>query len=247
LGPGTPERFQFGHYRPTGAKRVLSCFGVNLPKRKKQRPRLPPSVSIGAWSRDGEEIRMDRATLFDIVWSKSRVQLAKEWGMADVGLAKACRRLQIPLPGRGYWAKTRAGKKVRRPKLPELPEGEAVEIVVRIPFKGRRSRPPLGYLHRRPLPRHDRGIEAYTLLAGLGRGAPADAPSRRPVVIGRRRPVEWPPGRRDQNGLRGLLNPHGPHMLRPSCSPTRLPEGEGLLVAPDGLAAPRMRRRKRRS
>jgi hypothetical protein len=132
IPPAEEDRGRFGHCRPTGAKKVLSSFGVDLPKRKKQRPRLPPSVSIGPWSRDGEEIRMDRATLFDIVWSKSRVQLAKEWGLSDVGLAKAFRRLQIPLPGRGYWAKTRAGKRVRRPKLPELPEGEAVEIVIRV-------------------------------------------------------------------------------------------------------------------
>lgn len=75
---------------------------------------------------------MDRAALFDLVWSKSMVQVAKEWGLSDVGLAKACRRLQIPLPGRGHWAKTRAGKRVRRPRLPELPDGEAVEIVVRV-------------------------------------------------------------------------------------------------------------------
>ena len=128
--PDDPRRF--GHYRPPGAKKVLSSFGVESPKKKKQRPRLPPSVSIGPWSWDGEEIRMDRATLFDLVWSKSMVQLAKEWGLSDVGLAKACRRLQIPLPGRGHWAKTRAGRKMRRPNLPKLREGEAEEIVVRI-------------------------------------------------------------------------------------------------------------------
>ena len=93
-------------------------------------PCLLPQVQIGSWSQDGEEIRIDRVTLFDLVWSKSMVQLAKEWRISDVGLAKACRRLQVPLPGHGHWAKTRAGMRVRRPKLPEIPEGEAEEIVV---------------------------------------------------------------------------------------------------------------------
>jgi hypothetical protein len=47
--------------------------------------------------------------------------LAKEYGMSDVGLAKVCRKLGIPLPGLGYWAKKTAGNKVpKRPPLPAL-------------------------------------------------------------------------------------------------------------------------------
>ncbi len=46
--------------------------------------------------------------------------LAQEFGMSDVALAKACRRAEVPVPGRGYWAKKAAGKSVRRPPLPAL-------------------------------------------------------------------------------------------------------------------------------
>jgi hypothetical protein len=49
-------------------------------------------------------------------------KLAPEYGVSDVALARTCRKLQIPMPGRGYWAKLAAGKRVRsRPPLPQIP------------------------------------------------------------------------------------------------------------------------------
>jgi hypothetical protein len=44
--------------------------------------------------------------------------LAAQYSISDVGLSKACRRYDIPVPERGYWAKPRAGKKVHRRPLP---------------------------------------------------------------------------------------------------------------------------------
>jgi hypothetical protein len=49
----------------------------------------------------------------------SRWYVAKRYKLSDVGLAKVCRKLNIPRPGRGYWAKKAAGKFV--PKTPSLP------------------------------------------------------------------------------------------------------------------------------
>lgn len=40
-----------------------------------------------------------------LVWEKPVQVLAKELGVSDRGLAKHCQRLEIPLPGRGYWSK----------------------------------------------------------------------------------------------------------------------------------------------
>lgn len=48
--------------------------------------------------------------------------LAKKYGISDVGLAKTCRKMLIPLPGRGYWARKEAGQKVERLALPPLKE-----------------------------------------------------------------------------------------------------------------------------
>lgn len=60
-----------------------------------------------------------REELYDLIWSKPIQQLAKEFGMSDVALAKKCKVLGIPRPGRGYWAKVEAGKKVRKSNLPK--------------------------------------------------------------------------------------------------------------------------------
>jgi hypothetical protein len=48
--------------------------------------------------------------------------LAKKYGISDVGLAKTCRKLLIPLPGRGYWARKEAGQNVERTALPAIKE-----------------------------------------------------------------------------------------------------------------------------
>lgn len=76
---------------------------------------------------------MTRRELFDRVWTDPVTAVAEEWGLSDRGLAKACSRLKVPTPPRGYWPKVRAGKRVRRPKLPDLPDGQAEEIVVWMP------------------------------------------------------------------------------------------------------------------
>jgi hypothetical protein len=62
--------------------------------------------------------RFSREELYELVWSSPMSKLAKRLGVSDVGLAKACRRADIPLPGVGYWAKLQYGKKVPRIPLP---------------------------------------------------------------------------------------------------------------------------------
>jgi len=44
---------------------------------------------------------------------------AAQFGVSDVALAKACRRQQVPLPPRGYWARKAAGQAVSPPPLPD--------------------------------------------------------------------------------------------------------------------------------
>jgi hypothetical protein len=66
-------------------------------------------------------IDISRKDLYERVWAEPIQKLSKEYGLSDVGLAKACRRYNIPIPPRGYWAKKQAGKRVSRPTLP--PEG----------------------------------------------------------------------------------------------------------------------------
>lgn len=63
---------------------------------------------------------MTREQLYRLVWDTPLRQLAPRLGYSDVGLAKACRKMKVPLPGRGHWAKKAAGKAVRRVPLRPL-------------------------------------------------------------------------------------------------------------------------------
>ena len=63
--------------------------------------------------------KYDREELYKQVWERPMQTVAKEYGVSDVALAKTCRKLEVPVPGRGYWAKIAAGARV--PKKPFLP------------------------------------------------------------------------------------------------------------------------------
>jgi hypothetical protein len=134
IPPTWKERSGFDRSRPTKARETLARFGVKPPKPKVEKAvYLPRTVRIGGWSRDGHDLRLDRPALLERVWTTPVEKLAKEWGLSGRGLAKACRRLLVPVPPRGYWARVAAGQRVYRPKLPALPPGQAEEILIRTP------------------------------------------------------------------------------------------------------------------
>ena len=63
----------------------------------------------------------ERIDLYNKVWSTSVRQLAKEEGISDVALRKRLVKLDIPLPPRGYWAKSEAKRKtIPIPALPAV-------------------------------------------------------------------------------------------------------------------------------
>jgi hypothetical protein len=64
----------------------------------------------------------NRDELYQEVWSTPMKTLAQKYGISDVGLAKVCRKLAIPVPGRGHWAKKEAGQEVKPLPLPPLKE-----------------------------------------------------------------------------------------------------------------------------
>jgi hypothetical protein len=78
--------------------------------------------------------RYNRKDLYERVWTVPMRNLSKQYGVSDVALAKTCRKLSIPLPGRGYWAKKVANQPVGpRPPLPA--------IAIRTPKLTRREPP----------------------------------------------------------------------------------------------------------
>ena len=54
----------------------------------------------------------NRLDLYNEVWKQPLIKLSLKYGISDVRLGKVCRELKIPHPGRGYWAKRKAGKRV---------------------------------------------------------------------------------------------------------------------------------------
>ena len=51
-----------------------------------------------------DAVLITREELYEKIWQKPMIQLAKEFGISDVGLAKICKRMEIPRPHPGYWA-----------------------------------------------------------------------------------------------------------------------------------------------
>ncbi len=71
-----------------------------------------------------------RQQLYELVWSGPMTTLAKTLAISGVGLAKACRRGDIPVPPRGYWARLAAGQRVARTPLPRRAPGMSDRVEV---------------------------------------------------------------------------------------------------------------------
>jgi hypothetical protein len=72
-----------------------------------------------------DRLRLTRDELYALVWSEPMATLAPKYGLSDVGMAKICRKLRIPRPWRGYWARKDAGQKLKQnhPPLVDLENG----------------------------------------------------------------------------------------------------------------------------
>jgi hypothetical protein len=62
-------------------------------------------------------VKLTRKELYQMVWSKPVTKWSREFGLSDVGFAKICKKMKVPLPGRGYWAMVQKGLKLTRPVL----------------------------------------------------------------------------------------------------------------------------------
>jgi hypothetical protein len=74
-----------------------------------------------------ETIVFRREELYASVWAQPVDSLAKLHRISGVGLAKICKKLDVPLPSRGYWAKLEAGKAPARPTLPPARRDQVLE------------------------------------------------------------------------------------------------------------------------
>ena len=79
--------------------------------------------------------RAGRQKLYDEVWDRPMVKVAKQYGISDVAVKKWCKKLKIPTPGPGYWAKVQHGKKVKQTPLPDISEDELRRFMFRFPLR----------------------------------------------------------------------------------------------------------------
>lgn len=77
------------------------------------------------------EYKITRAELYEKVWTKPMVEIAKEYEITDKAIAKICNKLNVPVPGVGYWQKLEAGEKLERRKLPEIPPNHPTEHIIK--------------------------------------------------------------------------------------------------------------------
>ncbi len=65
----------------------------------------------------GDYQQKQREELYQKVWEKPISEAAKEEHIADATLRNRCKRLEVPIPDRGYWAKLKAGKHAYKKEL----------------------------------------------------------------------------------------------------------------------------------
>jgi hypothetical protein len=106
-----PETYRELIRTPTIQKRLLALGLVKKPvsEDEKRRNELTRLMS-----------RYDRTVLYEQVWSQPVQEVAKSYGISGVRLGKVCRKLQVPVPPRGYWARVQNGYSARRPSLTKL-------------------------------------------------------------------------------------------------------------------------------
>jgi hypothetical protein len=64
------------------------------------------------------------------------LKVAEQYGVSSVALGKVCRKLSVPVPGRGHWAKLAHGKPgAKKPALPTLDRAPVVYRSARAPQK----------------------------------------------------------------------------------------------------------------
>ena len=108
--------------QPVGAKRAKVPSGRRRPSTvRAAKPKTPSTSQQPLTVPAGLMARYNRKDLYNKVWKLPMRLLAKEFGVSDVALAKTCKKLHIPVPGRGYWAKKAANQPVGpRPLLPKV-------------------------------------------------------------------------------------------------------------------------------
>jgi hypothetical protein len=73
-------------------------------------------------------VEVSRESLYELVWAEPMTVVGRRFSVSDVAIIKVCKKLSVPRPPRGYWARKRHGYKVPdRPPLGAL-KGDAQRV-----------------------------------------------------------------------------------------------------------------------
>lgn len=107
---------RYAHILQPEMRKAVAVLGANSPEHVPT-PSGNPQNLIAVPGR--LRSRYNREELYENVWKVPLRTLAKEYGVCDVALGRTCRKLNVPVPGRGYWAKKAAHLPLpARPPLP---------------------------------------------------------------------------------------------------------------------------------
>lgn len=68
-----------------------------------------------------------REQLYKEVWAEPMLKVANRNKVSASFLARVCRRMRVPCPPRGYWARKRSGEAIAIPPLPAPQPGDEIE------------------------------------------------------------------------------------------------------------------------
>ncbi len=145
----------------------------------------------------------NREELYRKVWEQPLLKVAEEYGVSAVALGKTCRKLSVPLPGRGHWAKLAHGH--AGIKKPPLPQPDNLPVIYRSPVSPKKKRQP---------DQNDSEMAAINQLLSSGalNPPPIDAAARPPALIRHTASLLRSRTRKDEHGI---LLPREPGGLRP--------------------------------
>lgn len=87
--------------------------------------------------------KLSRQELYDMVWSKQMITLAKEFNLSDNGLRKICKKNDIPMPKVGHWEKVKYGYTTVIPKLSKQSDNDIKNIDINV-FEKSNANPETG-------------------------------------------------------------------------------------------------------
>lgn len=85
---------------------------------------------------------VSREELYDQVWAEPMSKVVVRYSVSTNYLSRICKRMNVPRPGRGYWAKHKVGDAPPAPPLPNARPGNELEWVPNRGFSGRELKDP---------------------------------------------------------------------------------------------------------